>query len=101
MASYEELSLLFSNDRLRRQVKSAMGVAAYNVIWESDQTPNHANRLKLAKVWARPTVEDTDKLTHCVLSAMHTNTVAEITTATDATVQGHIDVWMNIFADGS
>ena len=107
MATYLELSDLFSNDTLKRKVKVAMMVAADLVRSEEDTVlagfsdTNHTNRLKLAKRWFRPDGAYVDIIIHSVLAANRTVAASSIIAASDSAVQTNVNSVMDIFADGT
>lgn len=100
MATYEELKTLESNSALQNKVEIAIWAAAQAISDESDQTANHANRLKWSKAALRDPGGSKDDFLRYLLAANKGQTVATITSASDATVQTHVDAAVNIFADG-
>ena len=100
MATYDELLTANANTALLNKVRVAVVVAATAVMTESDQTANHANRLKWAKdVFADPG-EAGKRMMWPVLAQNKAATLAAITGATDATVQTAVDAAVNVFAQG-
>jgi hypothetical protein len=101
MATYDELRQLFSHGGLHNRVEVACIVAAEAIRGESDQIPNHANRLK----WAQSAFNDprsvSDKILMSVLAANKAVAVAAITGASDATLQSAVNTAVDLFADGS
>lgn len=101
MATYNELRQLFSHGDLHNRVEVACVIAAEAIRNESDQTANHANRLK----WAQTAFENprgvADKILMSLLAANKAAAVGSITGASDATVQSAVDAAVNLFADGS
>lgn len=100
MATLAELSGLLNDPTLAAKVKSACLVAAQAIQVESGTTANHANRIK----WAKRVFVDPDsagvQLLRAVLAANATATLAQINTASDATIQSSVNAAVDTFADG-
>jgi hypothetical protein len=100
MATYIELRNLFGNGDLLNKIEVACLVAAAAIVAEDAGTSNHANRL----VWARNTYTTpramAEKMLMAALAANKASTVAQITGATDATLQTIVDSSVNLFAVG-
>jgi len=101
MATYVDLRHLFSDAALANRIEVACIVAAETIRGESDQTANHANRLLWAQRAFNAPKDAANKMVMAVLAANKSATVAQITGATDATLQAAVDAAVNLFADGS
>lgn len=100
MATYTELFGLNNNSDLRNKITVACIVAAEKIRVEVDTAPNHANRLTWAiAVFANP-AHEAERLTWAVLAQNRTAQVADITGASDATIQTAVDAAVNVFATG-
>lgn len=88
MATYDELYDLRANSTLRNRVRVAVTKKAQSLI--ALATPTNAQL-----VWARDALNDpegkADAIFSYVLAANSSATVAAITGASDATIQGHVD----------
>ncbi|PTR17491.1 hypothetical protein C8R31_101655 [Nitrosospira sp. Nsp2] len=101
MATYDELLTANGNQALLNKVRVAVVVAATAIMTESDQTTNHANRLKWAKeVFANPALAATQMMWP-VLAQNKAFTLAQLIAADDATVQAKVDLAVNVFAQGA
>jgi hypothetical protein len=101
MATYAELIQAPQNVALQQRVFVATVVAAEAVRTESGATPNHANRLKWAKaVFTSPHTE-ADRMLWAVLAANKDATIAQITGASDTTVQTAVNAAVDVMADGN
>lgn len=101
MATYDELFGLQANDSLRNRIAVACIVAAEAIRTENANTANHANRLLWAKaVFANPQGE-AQRMLWAVLAQNKTATVAQITGATDATIQTAVSAAVDVFATGA
>jgi len=101
MATYAELLTASANDVLRQKVRVAVVIAAEKVRTESTGVANHANRLTWAKgVYAGPETE-ANRMIWAVLAQNAAATFAQITGASDATVQTAVDAAVDVFATGS
>lgn len=101
MATYAELKGEESNGILQNKVEVALWIAAEAIQQEDPGTPNHANRLKWAKAVLRDPAGAKDDFLRYLLAANAAATVATIQSASDATVQTHVNNAVDIFADGS
>lgn len=101
MATYNELFDLRVNSELRNRIVVACVVAAELIRGEVASTPNNANRL----IWARSVFRDSENVAvpmlMAVLAQNRTATVAQITGASDATLQTAVNNAVNVFATGS
>lgn len=101
MATYTELRNLFGNDSLRNKIEVAVIVAAEAIRTEDGGTANHANRL----IWAKRAFENpisvSTQMLMALLAANAGATVAQITGASDATIQTLVNAAVNVFADGT
>jgi hypothetical protein len=91
MATYDELLTASANDALRQRILVACVITANTIILEAPATANHAARL----AWARATIADPNAARNQVLwSALAQNkaaTLAQITGASDASLQTAVD----------
>lgn len=98
MATYLELEALRNNSGLLARVRVAVWVAAETVRTELDTTPNHANRL----VWARDVFTapepQAQRMYWALLATNKDQTIAQITSATDAQIQTAVDAAVDLFA---
>lgn len=98
MATLTELQTLLSDPVLRDKCRSACVKTAVSVAYEDAGTANHAARL----VWAKGALNDpngtADKVVRYLVAAMASSTLAEIQAASDATIQGHVDASLAVFA---
>lgn len=88
MATYQELFDLRANSALRNKVAVACVKKAQTLLDQATPTANETS-------WASSTLTDpikqADKIYSYVLSANSSATVAQITAATDATIQTNVD----------
>lgn len=103
MATYAELLSIATGptgDVLRNQVRVAVIVAAEVVRQETPATPNHNNRL----IWARAAMANPDtaaaQMLWAVLAQNRSLTVAQITGATDATIQASASTAIDLLSGG-
>lgn len=103
MATYAELLTIAttaSGAALKDKIKVAAIIACDTIRSEADTVPNHANRL----IWAKATLQDpgraAEQLTWAVLAQNAGATVAQITGASDATVQTAVNSAVNLLAQG-
>lgn len=100
MATYAELYDLRSNSALRNKIAVACVIAAEAIRTEDGGTANHANRLLWAKgAFANPDFE-AGRIMTAVLAQNASATVAQITSATDATILTAVQNAINVFATG-
>lgn len=98
MATYAELLTASADAGLKDKIRVACVVAAETVRGEASNVANHTERLKWAKqVFASPENES-NRMIWAVLAQNRTATLAQITGASDATVQSAVDVAVNVFA---
>lgn len=98
MATYAELLTASANDALRQKVLVACVIGAEVVRNESSGTTNHTNRLTWAKgVFAAPE-RARDGMMWAVLAQNAAATLAQITGASDATVQTAVNAAIDVFA---
>lgn len=101
MATYTEIRQLYASDSLRNLIEVAVIVAAEAIRTEDAGTANHANRL----LWAKQAFDNplgvAQKMLMALLAANKASTVAQITQASDATIQTAVNNAVNVFADGS
>lgn len=100
MATYDELLEANASTGLINKVRVAVVVAATDIMLEADTVDNHANRLLWAKsVFADPAIAGS-RMMLPVLAQNRAATLAQITGATDATVQEKVNSAVNVFAQG-
>lgn len=101
MATYEELFDLNANDTLNNRVVVACVIAAESIRSEDAGTTNHANRL----LWAADVLQDpkgeSRRMLWAVLAQNSSNSVAQITGATDAQLQTAVNEAVDLFATGA
>jgi len=98
MASYAELYDLRANSALRNKVAVACVVAAQAIAVEDAGTANHAKRLAWAKLVFEDPEREAVRMLSAVLAANATATPAQISGASDATIQGAVNNAVNVFA---
>lgn len=102
MATLAELSTIINEGGpFADKVKAACIKTAVNVAFEDVGTPNHANRLKLAKQFLVDPAGQYSRVLRYVIAANAASTLAEITGLSDANIQSHVDASLAILADGS
>lgn len=102
MATLAELATLINDGSpFADKVRAATLKTAVAVAFESDQTANHANRLKVSKQFLVDPTGQQPRVLRYVIAAMASEELAAITGASDATIQGHVDASLAILADGS
>ena len=98
MATYAELLQASENDTLNRKLRVAVIIAAETVRTESPATTNHTARIAWAKqVFANP-IAEAQRMLWAVLAQNQSATLAQITGASDATVQSAVDAAIDVFA---
>lgn len=100
MATYAELLTLKGDQALLNKVRVAVWVAAYNIVGEAINTPNHPNRLVWAKKVFTDEIEAANAMLVPVLAANKGFTVAQINGATDTAVQDAVNLVVDTFANG-
>lgn len=101
MATYAELLTASENPTLNGKIRVACIIAAEAVRVESGATANHANRLIWAKaVFANP-LQESQRMLWAVLAANQGATLAQITGASDSTVQTAVNAAIDVFATGA
>lgn len=101
MATYAELIQASQDSGLRDKIKSAIGVAAETIRTESGATGNHANRLIWAKQAFNSPASKVDEMTWCAVIQNRAATLAQITGASDASIQTAVNAAVDVFATGS
>lgn len=101
MATLAELQTVMGDPILKDKCRAAAIKTAVSVVFESDQTPNHANRLKWAKQSLSDPVGMAEKVVRYVVAARASDTLAQISALDDATIQANVDASLAVFADGS
>lgn len=102
MATYAELyDLITQESETKNRVAVAVTIAAETVRTEPPATTKHANRL----IWAKQALSDpkskAEEMWPALLAQNAGNTVAQITSASDAVIQASVDAAIDLFADGS
>lgn len=100
MATLSEIWTLLTDPTLQQKVSAACMVAAEAIRTEDAGTANHANRLKWAKRVLNDHVDAGADMLKAVIAANASATLAQITDATDATIQAAVNGAVDIFADG-
>jgi len=98
MATYTQLVATANADVLRQQIKMAIAMSALTITNEAAGTTNHANRLIWAKAALANPDNEVNRVVWYVLAANASATIAQITSATDATVQTNVDAAIALFA---
>jgi hypothetical protein len=101
MATYLELRQLYGNGDLLNRIEVAAIIAADAVRVEDAGTTNHANRLLWAKATFTSSRSVAEQMLKALLAANKDLTVAQLTGATDASLQTAVNNAVNIFATGS
>lgn len=100
MATYLELFDFRSNSSIVNRVAVACVIAADLIRQEAGATPNHANRI----IWAKQVLENPESIARNVLwgvlAANKNATPAQITAATDETIQTAVNNIVDLFAQG-
>jgi len=100
MATYKDLYGLASESALRNRVTTAVIVAAEAIRNEDGETANHANRmLWAAAVFSSPATE-TKRMFWMLLAANKDLEVAQISGASDGSIQAAVNAAVNLFATG-
>ena len=100
MATYMEIRALFNNSELINKTQVACVIAAETIRTEDVGTANHANRLLWAKAAFASPASIASQVLMAILAANSDLTVAQITGATDAVLQGKVDAAVDLFATG-
>jgi len=101
MATYMEIKELYNHSDLQDKVEVACIVAAETIRTEDTGTTNHANRMVWAKSAFDNPTQTRNGMLMALLAANNELTVAQITGASDATIQAKVDAAVDVFADGS
>ena len=100
MATYFELLQASEHPDVNRRLRVAVIVSAEAVRSENPATTNHTNRL----IWAKAVFENPDmeakRMLWAVLAQNKDATLAQITGASDTTIQGAVDTAIDVFATG-
>lgn len=101
MATYAELITASQSGTLTDKIKVACFIAAEVVRNELGSVTNHTNRLIWAKqVFANPEGE-AKRMVWAVLAQNQAATLAQITGASDASVQTAVNAAVDVFATGT
>lgn len=105
MATYAELRQLYNDSSMRNKIAVAIAIAADLVMrGNDDEAPfsqvagDHDKRVLWAKEALGNTESWTSQFWQAVLASNATATVAQITGATDATLQGKVNEAVDLFA---
>lgn len=101
MATLAEIWTLLDDPNLKQKISSACLIAAEAVRVEDPGTANHANRLEWAKGVFKNPVQAGQDFLRALLAANNTASLAQLTGASDATIQTAVNQAVNIFADGT
>lgn len=101
MATYDELLQANANTGLINKVRVAVVVSATSIMTEADTVTNHANRLLWAKTVFADPADAGSRMMWPVLAQNRALTLAQITSASDASVQTAVDAAVNVFATGA
>lgn len=101
MATLAELWTLLDNPALKEKVSAACLIAAEAIRVEDPGTANHANRLAWAKATYLDPVGAGRDVLKAVLAQNASATLAQITGASDSTIQTAVNNAVNTFADGA
>jgi hypothetical protein len=101
MATLAELFSELNDPVLQQKTNAACLVAANLVTTEAAGTANHANRLKWAKRVFQDPVGQGLLMLRAVLAANNAATLAQITGASDATIQSAVNAAIDVLADGT
>lgn len=101
MATYAELLDIAQTETgktLREKIQVAVVVACDIIRLEAGATPNHANRVIWTQNALRDPAQEAQRLLWAVLAQNRTISVAQITGATDATVQTAVNNAIDLLA---
>lgn len=102
MATLAETWTVLTDPALKEKATSAALAAAQAVLFESDQTANHANRVK----WAKSVFENPVGTGNAVVNAVVARwagekTLAELNALSDQDIKDAVSAALNTFADGT
>jgi hypothetical protein len=98
MATYQELRQASEDGPLLIKVQVACIVAANTIAVELDTVPLHTQRLKWAASAFADPISTAREMIWSVLAKNAAATPAQITGASDVTVQTNVDASVNVFA---
>lgn len=98
MATYSELFALRQNADLLNRVAVACTIAALAIMTEDAATELHAQRVKWAVAVFQSPETWAQSMIRVVLASVSTATLAQITGATDASIQAQVNASINLFA---
>lgn len=101
MATYSEIYDLQNEAALRNRMAVAVVIAADTIRAEPPATANHANRLLWAKAALANPHGEAVRVLWGVLAQNKALTVAQITGASDASLQTAVNNTIDLFATGS
>ena len=101
MATLTELYGLINDPTLTQKTEAACLVAAGVIMAESSGTANHANRLKWAKSVSQDPVTQGTRMLRLLLATNSAATLAQITGASDSTIQTAVNGAIDVLADGT
>jgi hypothetical protein len=101
MATLSELFALGNNFPILDKLTAAVAIQAETIRTEAAGTANHANRL----IWAKQAYSDprskAQSMIWAILAANASATTAQITAATDASIQSAVAAAVDTFATGA
>lgn len=98
-STYEELRGAFANATFRNRVEVAVVDAAWEVVNESDATPNHANRLLYAFHALDGSASATESMLKLLLAKNKAQDIGVILGATDSALLSQVQSVWDEFAD--
>lgn len=101
MATYDELLQAAEHPALINRIRVACVVAAEAIRLEAAGTTNHANRMIWAKAVFQNPPAEANRMLWAVLAQNKAATLAQITGATDATIQTAVGNAVDVFATGA
>ena len=100
MATYQELYTIRNHQALLERTAIAITIAAAAIRDEDSGTANHANRLIWAKEALQGPLSMAERMIFLLLADNKAFTVAQITGATDASLQTAVNAAVNLMAQG-
>lgn len=100
MATYDELLLASEDPGLNKRIRVSCVIAADTICNELVSVTNHTNRMLWAKAVFQNPVAESQRMLWAVLAQNKSATLAQITGATDATIQAAVTAAVDRFATG-
>lgn len=101
MATLAELYEILTDTVLQNKIRAAMCKTAVAIKFEDPATPNHAERLAVAKRWLNDVNGNADDVQRYVIasysSSNPSDSSATVLAMDDATIQSHVDAWVSVF----